>query len=352
MPDCTLTIDDRAYTVPDSMTVLEVCRRNNIWIPTLCHDERLEPFGGCRMCLVEVEGAPDLLASCVTRVRDKMVVRTQTDRVYQTRRSVLEIILSDHPNDCMTCEKDGDCDLQELAFRFDLKQDRFGTQPKPRAPLPDPNPMFERENSKCILCGRCVRICDEVEQAHALAFAERGMETFVSTPFGRSHLESPCTLCGQCLSTCPTAALVDKHGKGIRARELKKVRTTCAYCGVGCQLTLNVKDNRVVRVTSEVGTVPNNGNLCVKGRFGHDFIHHPDRLKTPLIKRDGKFVEATWDEALDLIARRFGEIKAQHGPDALASISSCRCTNEENYLLQKFTRAVLGTNSIDQCART
>lgn len=352
MPNVKVTIDGKTADVREGSTILQAAARLGIRIPTLCHEWRLEPFAACRICLVEVEGARTLIPSCYAKVTPNMVVKTNTERVIKARKLIVELLLSNHPQDCLSCEKCGDCGLQNLAYEYGVKKSRFFREPEGRIST-DRNEFIQRDESKCVLCGRCVRICVEVQQVCAIDFSNRGFKTSIGPAMGRSLLDSPCELCGQCVSACPVGALSEKQAVGkARSWELKKVRTVCPYCGVGCNLTLNVKDGRIVKATSEVGTVPNNGNLCVKGRFGWDYVHHPDRLTQPLIKRDGKFVEATWDEALDLVAKRFGEIKAQHGSDSLASISSCRCTNEENYLVQKFTRTVLGNNNVDQCART
>lgn len=350
-----LTIDGREVEAGPDQTILQAANSLGIRIPTLCHDPRLEPFSACRVCMVEVENARKPLATaCSALVQDGMVVKTDTPKVYEARRFALELILSDHPLDCMTCDKCGSCVLQDLAYEYNLKGSRFFKEPD-RGIVPDPNTMILRDDSKCILCGRCVRICDEVEQAHALDFINRGFQTVVGPAYGQTLLGTSCEFCGQCVSTCPVGALREKQAEGKgRSWQLDKVQTVCGYCGVGCNLFLNVhkKTGKLVKVTSQVGTVPNNGNLCIKGRFGYDFVHHPDRLTDPLVKRNGKFEKATWDEALDLVAGKFSEIKSKHGPQSIACIGSARCTNEENYLMMKFARAVVGTNSVDMCART
>jgi len=257
MPDCTILIDDQPYTVSDTATVLDVCRQKGIWIPTLCHDERLEePHGGCRMCLVEVEGAPELLASCVTRVRDKMVVRTGTDRVNAGRKAVLELILSEHPYECMTCEKDGGCRLQSYAFHYHADAacyGRYARQPrKPNYTSTNKGILYDAE--RCIKCGLCVRYCETVQMTEALTFSGRASGVEVSTPFNQPLHESTCELCGGCIRVCPVGAMLDKSGVGIaREAELKRVRTTCPYCGVGCQLTYHVKDDTLLYVNGRDG---------------------------------------------------------------------------------------------------
>jgi len=354
VPKIKVNIDGKTVEVDKGKTVLQAANSIGIRIPTLCHDPRLEPFAACRVCMVEIERGKSnaLITSCNTEATDGMVIRTDSEKVLKTRKMVLELILSDHPRDCMTCEKCGSCKLQDLAYQYGVRESRFFEKPDGGI-VEDENPVIQHDTSKCILCGRCVRICAEVQQDYAIDFKNRGFETETGTPFGKPRRDTTCVLCGQCVSTCPVGSLVEKQAVGVgREWEFKQVKTTCAYCGVGCTMYLNVKGNRVVKVTSKAGSIPNDGNLCVKGRFGYDFIHHADRLKHPLIKRNGKFEEATWDEALSLVASKFGEIKAKHGPDNIGVFSSSRCTNEENYLAMKFARAAIGTNNVDQCART
>lgn len=354
VPKVKLHIDGKTVEVNKGKTILQAANSIGIQIPTLCHDQRLEPFSACRICMVEVErgNSSTLTTSCSTEATDGMVVRTNTEKVLKTRKMVLELILSDHPKDCMTCEKCGSCKLQDVAYEYGVRESRFFEEPDGGI-VEDNNPVIQQDTSKCILCGRCVRICAEVQQDYAIDFRSRGFKTETGTPFGKPRRETTCVLCGQCVSTCPVGSLVEKQavGKG-RQWQFKEVKTTCSYCGVGCTMYLHVKGNEVVKVTSKVGAIPNDGNLCVKGRFGYDFIHHPDRLKQPLIKKNGKFEEATWDEALNLIARKLTDIRAKYGPDNIGVMSSSRCTNEENYLAMKFARATIGTNNVDQCART
>jgi formate dehydrogenase alpha subunit len=354
VPKIKLHIDGKTVEVNKGKTVLQAANSIGIRIPTLCHDPRLEPFAACRVCMVEVErnNSNALITSCNTEATDGMVIRTDTEKVLKSRKMVLELILSDHPKDCMTCEKCGSCTLQDLAYEYSVRESRFFEEPDGGI-VEDENPAILQDTSKCILCGRCVRICAEVQQDHAIDFKHRGFDTETGLPFGKPRRETTCVLCGQCVSTCPVGSLVEKRAAGkARAWELKEVKTTCAYCGVGCTMFLNVKGNQVVKVTSKAGSVPNDGNLCVKGRFGYDFVHHPDRLKHPLIKKNGRFEEATWDEALDFVASKLNGIKARYGPDTIGVFSSSRCTNEENYLAMKFARAAIGTNNVDQCART
>jgi formate dehydrogenase alpha subunit len=306
---------------------------------------------------VEIEGQHELLTACTTKVAEGMVVHTETDELASMRKSVLELILGDHRVTCPTCDKNGDCALMAYAYRYQADQFAFGVyQPGPVVPnFSTGNEAIAFDPQLCITCGRCVRICDEVVMASALTLTGRASETRVTTPFDMALNETSCVLCGMCISTCPTGAMYERAalGKG-QCQNLESVRTVCPYCGVGCVLELNVnrETNRVVRVTSPVGCVPNDGNLCVKGKFGFEFVHSPERLTTPLIKENGEFREASWDEALELVGRRLRELRGEHGPDAIAFVSSCRCTNEENYLLQKMARTAGATNNIDQCATT
>lgn len=342
-----LTINNISITAPEGVTILDAARRNDIYIPTLCDDPRLEPHGGCRLCLVQVKGMPRPVTACTTPATEGMEVETSNEPIERQRRTIVELLLSDHPNDCMVCEKAGDCTLQELAYFYDLRSNRFWGERR-RYTKKDMNPFIERDMEKCILCGKCVRVCDEVQGLGAIDISGRGFTAKVTPAFEK---DLDCEFCGQCVSICPTGALMSKQalGKG-RQKDVRQVETVCSYCGCGCNLTLHVSRNEVVRVTSRRDTI-NEGWLCVKGRFGQGFINSPDRLTTPLIKKDGAFVPATWDEALGYIAERLSAIKKKHGPDAIGGLSSARCTNEENYLFQKFIRAAIGTNNVDHCAR-
>lgn len=351
MDKVTLTIDGKQVAVAKGATVFQAAKAAGISIPHLCYREDLHPNSACRICVVEVEGARTLVPSCSFPVSEGMVVRTDTPRVLNARKMVLELILSDHPFACMTCEKSGSCKLEKYAYQMGVKSTRFEGE-KHQHPIDISNPFIGRDYNKCILCGRCVTACNEVQRWEAIDYMGRGFATKVGTAFDRGLQESPCVFCGQCVEVCPVGALVEKQRlrKG-REWELKKVDTVCSYCGVGCNLELNVKDNAIVKVTANRKSPVNNGRLCVKGRFGSDYVHHPDRLSQPLIRENGEFKATDWDTALNRVAEKLNEIKAQHGPDSIAFLSSAKCTNEENYLLQKFARAVIGTNNIDHCAR-
>lgn len=350
MADITLTIDGKQVTVPQGSTVLEAAQKADIFIPTFCHDPELSRYGACRMCVVEIPGMRNLPASCVTEARDGMEVYTESPAVIEARKTILELLLANHPLDCLTCPKNGDCRLQDYCYYYGVGDTPFEGEHH-EYEVEEENPFIVRDMNKCILCGKCVRACAEIQGRGVIDFAYRGVNTKVATIMDVPLSESECLFCGNCVAVCPVGALQEK---GLRSQartwEVEKVKTTCSYCGCGCNFDLNVKDNKVVGVTSCDGDV-NGRALCVKGRFGYGFIHHPDRLTKPLIKKDGEFVEAEWDEALSLVAGKMGETKKEYGADSLSVLSSARCTNEENYLLQKFTRAVLGTNNIDHCAR-
>lgn len=371
-----LTIDNKTIEVSEGTTVLDAARMFNIEIPTLCHHPKLTPFGGCRLCIVEVKGVPRPLTSCTTPVSEGMEVTTSTPALEDLRKTMLELILSDHPNDCMVCEKAGDCTLQELAYFYGIRENRFGGERRIYEKK-DGNPFIERDMGKCILCGRCVKVCDEIQGVGAIDFAYRGFKSKICPTFEK---DLDCEFCGQCVAVCPTGALTGKMWQlRGRQKDIKEIDTTCSYCGTGCNLTLHVRQNEVIRVTSKEDKW-NEGWLCAKGRFGYSFINSPDRLTKPLIrikeKKEGSrvqgfkdsrerldpstprpldpfsnFKEVSWDEALDYIAKKLREIKEKHGPDSIAGLSSARCTTEENYLFQKFMRAAVGTNNVDHCAR-
>lgn len=344
-----LTIDGKEIAAASGSTVLEAARSGGIEIPTLCHDPRIKPFGACRLCIVEIAGMAKPVSSCTTPVSEGMVVRTISERLYRLRRTTVELLLSDHPNDCMTCIGTGDCRLQELAYFYGLRENRFQGAMRDHHRV-DANPFITREQNKCVMCGLCVRVCEEVQGVGAIGYAERGFEAKVIPPFGE---DLNCEFCGQCVAVCPTGALSARLWSGKpRTGPFNLTKTVCTFCGCGCNLTLRSSGDQVYRVDSEADN-HNRGWLCVKGRFGYDFIHSPERLRKPLIRRDkgGSLEPVEWPEALDYIAARFSRIKEEYGPDAIAGLCSARCTNEENYLFQKLLRAGIGTNNVDHCAR-
>jgi len=356
MKEVSLTIDGIEVTVAEGTTILEAAKSIGIDVPNLCYDARVTPSGTCRLCVVQIEGCAGLKISCNTPVADGMKVCTENEEIAAIRKTILELILSEHRVACPSCDMDGACRLQDYAYRYQVDEGKFGLAERGAAThnYASNSEAILYDRDKCILCGLCIRYCEDVQKAEALTFSGRLEQLKVSTAFGIDLHESSCVLCGGCAEICPTGALLDRAaiGKG-REKDLIKTRTTCAYCGVGCQIELNVNPakNEIVRVTSPVGCVPNDGNLCVKGRFGMEFVNSPKRLTSPLIKRDGRFHEATWDEAIDYVAARLNEIKAAHGPDSIAGLSSAKCTNEENYVFQKFIRTAIGTNNVDHCAR-
>lgn len=349
MEKMTLTIDGRKVEVQEGMTVLEAARAAGIYIPTLCYDPDLEPFGACRLCIVEIERMKGLPSSCTTPAADGMVVRASSPRIDKIRRNIVELLLSDHPSDCLTCPQNNRCELQQVAAYVGVRQMRFEGE-KRSYRVDDSNPLFERDLERCILCGKCVRVCDEIQGRNAIYYAYRGFRVKIAPVLDRPLAESVCESCGQCVEICPVGALHTKASLrfGLPTGE---TRTICPYCGVGCGLILETRDNRIIGVRGDHDNPVNQGRTCVKGRFGYDFVNHEDRLTKPLIKTDGAFVESDWDEALNLVATKLAQIKAEYGGDAIGVLSSAKCTNEENYLTQKFARAVLGTNNVDHCAR-
>jgi len=344
-----LTINNDLVSVEEGATVLEAAKEMKIDIPTICHDSRMAPHGACRLCIVEIEGMAKPVPSCTTPAVDGMIVITESARLQRLRKSVVELLLSDHPYDCMVCIRAGNCTLQELAYRYNIRESRYKGEMRDHDRVDD-NPFVMREQNKCVLCGLCVRVCDEIQGVGAIGFANRGFESKICPPYER---DLDCEFCGQCISVCPTGALSAKMWAGQPRHEgVEVTETTCCYCGCGCNITLHTRGNTVARVSSRPDN-HNQGWLCVKGRFGYEFINSPDRLTSPLIrkKKGGELEPATWDEALKLVASTFSDIKTKHGGEALAGLASARCTNEENYMFQKLFRAGFGTNNLDHCAR-
>lgn len=372
-----IVINGNEFSFEPGETIFQVAQHNSIDIPTLCYLKGTIPTGACRICVVEVEGARSLLPSCATPAADNMVVLTESPAVVNARRVILQLLLSSGNHNCAVrgsdgqdwtqfqlgvqrddgsdelCPVWGDCRLQDLAYRYQVSGEKFEATQTPY-PMETVNPFIVRDFSRCIQCGRCVQACNEVQVNNAIHFGYRGSVTKIIAAGDRPLKDSDCVFCGECVQVCPVGALVEKDARyRVRPWETKKVCTTCSYCGVGCQMHLHVneQDNRVVKITGVEDAAPNYGSLCVKGRFGFDFIGSPERLTAPLVKENGEFREATWDEALNLVADRLGSIKDEFGPDSIGVFTSARLTNEENYIANKFSRAVLKTNNIDHCAR-
>jgi predicted molibdopterin-dependent oxidoreductase YjgC len=371
----TITINGNELAFETGETILEVARRSDIDIPTLCYLKGATPTGACRMCIVEVEGAEKLLPSCATPAATGMIVQTESHRVVEDRKMLIEMLLSSGNHNCAVssakgsdwesfqmrvqeedesdelCPVWGDCRLQDLAYRYQVTGKTYSETANPY-PMETVNPFIIRDFSRCILCGRCVQACNDIQVNNAIEFGYQSSKTKIIASGDRPLKDSDCVFCGECVRVCPVGALVEKDARyRVRPWETEKVRTTCTYCGVGCQIQLHVKDGKVVSVSGVDDTPPNYSSLCVKGRFGFDFINSPDRLSKPLIRKNGELKESSWDEALDLVANKLGQIKTDHGSDSIGFLTSARVTNEENYMANKFTRAVLKTNNIDHCAR-
>lgn len=350
-----ITVNGRRLEARPGQTVLEAARENGIYVPALCYHPRTGKAGRCRACVVEVEGIRGLKESCALPVRDGMVVSTDTPRVLETRRMIVELLLAEGNHNCISCQASGACELQEMAYHLGIERPGIVID-APRRPVDESSEGIFREPDKCIHCGRCVRGCQNNTVNEVLDFGYRGHHAQVicddDVPMGHST----CVMCGECVQLCPTGALTFRPPREAKVRpyETTATKVTCPYCGVGCQIDLHTKDNRYVFAHAHEGhweSQPNKGMLCVKGRFGLDFVGAPDRLRHPLVRRNGELVEATWDEALDVVARGLGRIREEHGADAIGFFSSAKVSNEENYALQRFAREVIGTNNVDHCAR-
>jgi formate dehydrogenase major subunit len=352
-PTVTLTIDGRKVSVPPGTSVMAAAALIENPIPKLCATDNLEAFGSCRLCLVEIEGRKGTPASCTTPAEEGMVVRTKTPRLEKLRRGVMELYISDHPLDCLTCSANGDCELQTQAGNVGLRDVRYGYDGANhlKAPVDASNPYFTFESSKCIVCSRCVRACEEVQGTFALTILGRGFDSKVS-PGGGDFLSSECVSCGACVQACPTATLNERSviDKGTPERT---VVTTCAYCGVGCSFKAELKGDEVLRMVPYKDGKANDGHSCVKGRFAYGYATHKDRVLKPMIREriEDPWREVSWDEALQYAASEFKRIQARYGRDAVGAISSSRCTNEEVFLVQKLVRVGFGNNNIDTCAR-
>lgn len=368
-----ITIDGQKIQAETGQTILQAAREAGIYIPVLCDHPALPPEGACRVCLVEIEKQRALQPSCTFPVSDGLVIQTKTDRVIKARKFSLELLISDHPLDCMTCDSTGNCLLQDLAYEYSVEGDRYHGK-KHHYEVDDPNPFIQVDRNKCILCRRCVRACREVNGVEAISVFYRGFDAYIGFGADTHMADSPCEFCGSCVEVCPTGALTPKIslGKG-RTWQVERIQTTCPYCGVGCQIELEVKNNEIIKANSVWEGPSNHGWTCVKGRFGWDYVHHADRLTHPQVRRyllgDGQskpgaanrhsevagnpweWVTTDWDTAFDIAAQKFRQHRDESGPRSVGVLTSAKCTNEENYLMNKFTRQVIGTNSIDHCAR-
>ena len=346
-------IDGVTVTVPAGTSVMRAASEAGLSVPKLCATDSLEPFGSCRLCLVEIDGRKGTPASCTTPVEPGMVVHTQTPRVERLRRNVMELYISDHPLDCLTCPANGDCELQDMAGVVGLREVRYGFAGENHldAPTDSSNPYFDFDESKCIACSRCVRACDEVQGTLALTIVGRGFESKVSAG-GTNFMDSECVSCGACVQACPTATLSEKSviELGIPTRS---VLTTCAYCGVGCSFKAELRGDELVRMVPHKDGGANEGHSCVKGRFAWGYATHPDRVVAPMIREaiTDPWREVSWEQAIDHAAQRLREIQDAHGVDSIGGITSSRCTNEEVFVVQKMVRAAFGNNNVDTCAR-
>jgi NADH dehydrogenase/NADH:ubiquinone oxidoreductase subunit G len=346
----TLTINEKEVTLDKPMSILEAARQAGIKIPTLCYHEALKPYGGCRLCVVEVERMPKLQTACNLMAADGMVVKTESEDISRVRRGILEFLLINHPLDCPYCDKAGECELQDLVNKYGPTVGRY-KEDKRKVPESHKDQILSRNMERCVVCTRCVRMCNDVQGASAISMIARGghtrMEPFSSDTFN-------CEYCGNCLTACPVGAILSRlYIHSFRPWQVdKEVETICSYCGVGCSLVVQVRDDSIKRVIPKMELGVNRGLLCSRGRFGYEYINSEDRLKTPLIRKNGKLEESTWSEALDLVAEKLAEIKKTDGGSAIAGIASPRCSNEDNYVFQKFMRMACGSNNIDSIART
>lgn len=372
-----IKINGSTYSFKIGQTIFEIAEENHIHIPSLCHLKGTTPDGKCQVCVIEIDKEKDLKTACTTIAAEGLSVWTHSFRVIQARKQTIKTLLSSGNHNCaigssargnwtdfqmMSMQADGaedlcpawgDCLLQNLSYEYQVEGGGF-KYPGIKYPMETINPLIIRDFSRCILCGRCVKACNEVQVNRAIHLDND--ETGDKVIAGKNDValkDSDCVFCGECVQACPVGALVEKKARyKWRPWEITKIRTTCPYCGVGCQLWLHVKNEKIIKVTGVENGAPNKGRLCVKGRFGYDFIYSGERLKTPLIKENNIFREATWNEALDLVAKKFMQIIEEDGPDALAGVSCARSINEDSYQMQKLFRAVFKTNNIDHCART
>jgi predicted molibdopterin-dependent oxidoreductase YjgC len=377
-----ITINEKKLAAYEGQTILRAAQTHGIEIPTLCYHKDLSPSGNCRMCVVEVKGGRFLQAACVTPVWEGMEIQTHNEKIAKDRKLTLELMLANHPKDCITCDVSGECELQDLAYEYKASAPEWGSTGTRYLVDSDPNPFIRVDLNRCILCRRCVSACAEIQVRDVWGVAKRGFDEVIVAGANTTMLEAHCESCGQCVAYCPTGALSNKMNYGMaRAHQVKIVTTTCPYCGVGCQFDLLVRNHKVIGVQSNPNAAVNGMALCVKGRYGYDFIHHPERLTKPRVRRyllDGKekddirdlisdtrksniessnisspwdWVEVEWETALNITADKLMKTRDQFGADSLGFLTSAKCLNEENYLMNKLARQVIGTNNIDHCAR-
>jgi NADH-quinone oxidoreductase subunit G len=343
-PQIKFKLDDRELTVSAGTLVIEAARLQGIEVPSFCYYPGLSLQAACRMCLVEVEKAPKLQTACTLVAVNGMVVRTNTPQVHEARKSMLEFLLANHPLDCPVCDKGGECELQDMTFRYGLDHSRF-TEEKLHYPEEQWSPLVFYDAPRCILCFRCVRVCDEGMDVKALGVGARGVHSVI-LPNEKGALA--CEECGMCIDICPVGALTSgTYRYQTRPWEMTYVPEPCTHCSNGCKTTLSIRNNEILRANNRDHSGINGEFLCGKGRFGFDFTHNPERIRQPLIRRNGKLELASWEDALEEVSRRFKQVRDMHGPAAIGVIGSNHTTNEENYLLNRFARATLGTNNID-----
>ena len=335
----TLTIDGTVITSVPEASILEAAQQAGIAIPHLCYHPKLRPIGSCRLCVVEIAGVSDPMAACTTPVKEGITVTTQSSQLERLRKEAIQYILLNHPLECPVCDKAGECRLQDLCHEFGITEQPF-TIDGATFQTDFASPLIEKHDARCVLCGRCVSICAEVQGVHAIDFVSSGYQSRIGTVSGE---KLDCEWCGQCVAICPVGAFIDKLFKyKARAWELTKVNSVCPYCGTGCALELNVKDNRIVRVTSDDKATANCGNLCIRGSFGYGFVHNQDRLRAPFIKKGGRLSATSWDAALDFAADSLKALIKTYGPESIAGLGAPHASNEDNYLFQKFFRVTLG----------
>ncbi len=346
-------INGKTVDAMPGQNVVQVAKQSGIYIPTLCYHDKVGSSGKCRVCAVEVEGMPGLHTACTLQAREGMKIQTKTEKIIQSQKIIVDLLLSTGKHDCLSCDQNGKCELQEVAYYLGMERGSIDYADVDKE-IDNSSEFVCVDRSKCITCGRCVAACQNTVTNEVLAFKHRGVETEIVFDDNKKMGNSSCVQCGECSQICPVGAITDKKSIGLaRHWETEKVYSVCPYCGVGCKLELHVdkKTNKIVRVNGVEGAPTNNGMLCVKGRYGHDFVGHAERLTTPLIKENGAFRKASWDEAISLVASKLADIKQKHGADSIMGLASAKVTNEENYTFQKLIRTVIGTNNIDHCAR-